>query len=163
MQQPLMEPFVLSTTVNSSDTPTVAILAPPPEGREVHNARDLEAAGEHFVCYKGCNNDFRLYLTRSNSPLEQGQWSAATQLPNAVNSSNAPSVVAHEGMLYVVYKGTINDPRMYVARSRDEGSTWEMTQFPESVATSAGPTAFFPGPCYVWFTRAPIRTSASSS
>lgn len=127
-------PFRLPLSVNSSATPAAT------------------SANNTFVFYKGANDDPGIYVTRSLGALDEGQWTNAVRLPQAVNTSAAPSAVTLNGTLYVAYKGADTDSSIYLVRSPDSTLTWYMTQLPATVNTSTGPDAYvFGDTIYVFY------------
>lgn len=127
------DPLILPPTVNTSAGPSTVFLD-----------------DTTYVFYKGANDDTRIFMTRSSSPL--GSWTDAANLPLEINTSDAPSAVVQGPAIYVVYKGAWSDQGIYVARSIDGGFTWVMGKFPSTVNTSTGPNAYlYNGTLYVTY------------
>ncbi|HEX2211371.1 MAG TPA: S8 family serine peptidase [Longimicrobium sp.] len=105
----------------------------------------LAINGSTFVFYKGISTDPGIYMTRNFGSPSQQTYIATRRLPSAVTTTDAPSTVMIGGAIYVVYKGSGSNTRVWIVRSSDGGQSWSMTHMPEDVNTSTRPEAVVRG------------------
>jgi hypothetical protein len=121
-------------------TPPFVVL--PPDVNTSASPSAVHVNGSTFVFYKGVTNDPGIWMTRNYGGPSSETYVPTRRLPDAVNTSDAPSAVMMGNTIYVVYKGSGPDTRVFVVRSSDQGQSWSMTQMPNDVSTSTRPEAF---------------------
>ena len=133
--------YAVSTPV--AGNPPFIVL--PPDVSTSASPSALQVNSATFVFYKGLANDAAIYMTRNAGPPSQQTYVPNRRLPAAVNTSAAPSTAMVGDTMYVAYKGSGGDTRVYVVRTGDQGQSWSMTQLPADVNTSTRPQAFVRG------------------
>jgi hypothetical protein len=137
--------MILGPTQDKFTIPGGILAVLPPSVNTSASPSAISLNGVTYVFYKGSGSDPGIYVTSSDPSVNSGSWTNALRLPVEINTSAAPSVVVKGTTIYVVYKGSGNDERIFVARSVDATASWSMTRFPEHVKTSTGPRAYISG------------------
>ncbi|HEX6099919.1 MAG TPA: hypothetical protein VF432_26635 [Thermoanaerobaculia bacterium] len=99
---------------------------------------------QEYVIYKGSGGDTGIYVAHSqDSNLSNGSAWNLVRMNGAVNTSDTPGTVSFAGGVYVLYKGSGNDPRIYVAHPGGgnilDGGAWNANPLNPAINTSTAP------------------------
>lgn len=92
-----------------------------------------------LVFYKGLDSDPGIYVSESSIVGGNLQWTSAQRLPQAVNTNAAPAALVDGGLVYVFYRGAGSDQGIYVVKSSNGTSNWQMSRLPDTVNTTDRP------------------------
>lgn len=131
-------PNILSVDgVNNSDIAALAMAV---------NSKAAWDRPKGYAIYKGPGSDSGIYVAYSpdSNLFNGGAWSL-TRMNPAINTSATPAAVSFAGNLYVFYKGSGDDSRIYVAKPEGgnilAGEFWNAQPLNPAINTSTSPGA----------------------
>jgi hypothetical protein len=123
--------------VNSPDIAALAMAV---------NSKAVWDKPKGYVIYKGFGSDTGIYVANSpDSNLSNGGAWRLTRMNPAINTSATPGAVSFAGGLYVFYKGSGDDSRIYLAQPEGgnilAGGFWNAQPLNPAINTSTAPEA----------------------
>ena len=100
---------------------------------------------QEYVVYKGSGTDAGIYVAYTpDSNLSIGGAWRLIRLNGAINTSDTPGTVSFGGRLYVLYKGSGSDSRIFVAQPRSvkdllNGKAWSTNPLNGAINTGSAP------------------------
>jgi hypothetical protein len=109
----------------------------------VNSKADWDTA-KGYVIYKGLDTDDGIYVAHApDSNLANGGAWRQTRMSSAINTSDTPGVVYFAGGLHVLYKGSGDDSRIYIAQPAGgnilDGTSWSAQPLNPMINTSKAP------------------------
>ncbi|MGA1864275.1 MAG: C25 family cysteine peptidase, partial [bacterium] len=114
-------------------------------------------AGDEVLTIGYTGDDGRIHIKRAaydfyhQTPYE---WQSVTSLPSTAKSSDGPALISYNGKLYVFYRGTGTNYKIYYAVARNNNPTnpdWEISQIPYAYSTHTPSVTEYKGDLIVTF------------